>query len=481
MLENINPSLHIYNNEQGYLFLANIDKNGKFKQAPFNCDELIQANTYIINNEGKNIYNTCAIFNNKYRSARNVKKILVHYVDIDNHIQGFTLDQAQELKNYLEPYFNTAIPKPSTLMYTGRGIQLQFKLIGAEDTIKFNYTQRGLNKKIQSLLYKNNAYTLLNVDSLEDSARVLRTANTINTKSNTYSKVLYSSEAQYTQDEILRRFNLDYINEKGKNKGKKTHLKDLEGLNVSEVVRLKQSEQKQFKSYIKQEYTRETINQERQRDLFKLVEIRNNKGYLEGYRNNLISILIPLLTESKANIEDIRETLEELNNAFKSPLSDSELMAWVNQVKRFKGYQSNKYIINKLEITEDEQKALSVLISKKEVNRRYYSSNKEIVKAKAKISYKISPQKKIEQVKANNKKHKAKIKQYNNNYYLDHIEPLLSKANNKYAPIKACNKVNKLVLKAQAKELYNNGVKPKEIMKRLKISKMSLYRYIKEG
>lgn len=484
----ISPSFNIYDKEQGYFYIGNIDKQGKFKQLSFKCEEILKAQGYINNNTQNNIYNTCAVFKSgTYRGAINVKKVLINYIDIDNHINGCTEAQAQELLDYLEPLFDIAIPRPSLFIYTGRGVQLQFKLNNSSDITKFTYIQRGLNKKIEKIIFSNNKYILFNVkgleiDKLEDSARLLRTANTLNTKSNTYTRVLYSSDTRYTQDEIIEAFNLDYTREKGKNKGKETHLKDLVGFNLDEAIKTTRAQYNGFKSYIKKEYTRESLNLAKQQDLFKLASLRSDRGYKQGYRNKLIACLIPLFIEANTSLEDIRQALEELNGIYE-PLSDSEVKGWIRQAqfKRFKGAQSNKYLINYLEITEEEQSHLKAIISVKERNRRYYSKNKEVVKAKAKLNYRGNKEAKIEKVKKYNAEHQESIKLYKDNYYKDNKGAILDKANNKYKPIKTINKMNKAIKKAQAIEMYKQGIDYKTICNKLEITKSTLYRYVKEG
>lgn len=485
MLDNINPSLEIYNNKNGFLCITCIDGLGNCKNNFFKCDDLQQASRFLdqVTQKGNyNIYNSTATYNKPYkRTENNIKQVLELYLDIDNHIKPYTLKQAQAFIDEIKQLFDIAIPEPSLIIYSGRGVQLHFTISNYEtDKRKVKEVNRALQELFSNICKKIDAF--INVDGMSidevHDIRVLRTAYTLNLKSNTYTKPLYTSNTSYTLDELIKAFNLNYTYTKGNNKGKKRDLKETIGKNQDKVI--EEYKNKCYKRRLGKQYTKESLNTAKIQDLFKLIELRNAKGIREGYRNNVFFTAIPLFNEKHNNdINKVIDDLEELNNAFLEPVSDAQLEAWIRQTKTFRGYQKNETIINKLAITEEEQTHLKTLITKKESNRRYNAKNRGVRNAKSKVRYRSNPQAKIKRVQAYNGLNKDNKKQYDKERY-SKDSTLLNYANNRYKPIKEANELKKANLKAQALKLYEAGIKVKEILNKLEISKTTLYRYINE-
>lgn len=436
-MSELNLSLNKYNNKAGYFCLANINA-GSWQQNFFNCNELEQADNFIRANALLDSYNSIATFNTTKRTRANIELLTEHYIDIDNHLSPLSKEQAQEFLNeVLLPLFDISMPIPSQVVYSGRGLQLHFNLEGADDLIKWEYTQQALLERVQAICYSQNA--LLNAYGLEidksckDSARVLRTIGTRNSKSNTYTELLFSDEkAIYTQDEIIGNYNLDFTMPRGRYAGTKVKLNEYKGLNKHQVLKATQRQLKEFKTYSRL-YSRETLNQARQQDLFKIIALRNLKCINEGYRNNLLSIAVQLLRENTNDINYLINELLEVNSWFNEPLKEQEVISWCYSAVGKQLHFSNKYIINKLNITQDEQKQLITIISREVKNNRYYIKNADYLKAKQQERYK---------------------------------------------PIKFINSVNKTTLKAKARQLKEQGLKNKEIALKLNVSDRTIRRYL---
>ena len=343
----LNAALSKYTNSDPGYFCLSIN-NGFWKNYFYNITELNKANEFINANKGYDSYNSIATFytpNN--RTSLNVKLLNAHSIDIDNHLNPFTEQEARNfIDNVLMPLFDIAIPTPSLIVYTGRGLHLHFNLKGASDIPKWQLTQKALINTIENICYKNNS--LLDVKGLEvdkqvnDISRVMRTPGTYNSKSNSLATVIYESNNIYTQDEIINNYNLKYRQDKGKNKG--THfLRDsLKNIDRDKILKASARALRVFKTY-NPFYTVKTLNRERRKDLLKLIQIRNSKGENEGYRNTLIAIMLQL--EQEDNNKNLLDTLCSINQEFNKPLDPKELIAWFGcAITKPQYYYSNKTI-----------------------------------------------------------------------------------------------------------------------------------------
>lgn len=389
----LNKSLNRYKDTNGLLCIAYSNKyiGVDWKQVFFNnvsdtnayINEIgTTGNTYIgIGTYGKTIKK------NK-RNAKNVLELTAHYLDIDNHLSPFDINKAKNFeRNVLRPLYNNVIPEPSQVVFTGRGVQVFFNLKHATDTKKFKLVQTALCETIQKEITKKEVLTNvygLDIDSkVNDFARVLRVANTLNTEAKCFSEVIYESDKAYTQNSFIE----GYPNLQFKDKGKTYNLGAFKSVVYEDLAKATDNKLKFFKAY-RVGYTADTINMYRRKDLIKLIELRNAKNYTQGYRNTLIAIMLQLLKTYLTDSQEIYNKLLDINQMFKEPLEDTEILNWCKSAQ-FKDtiYFKTQTIIDKLGITEEEQQALKCLISKKTSNKRHYEKNKDFIKAKQKARY----------------------------------------------------------------------------------------------
>lgn len=493
-MQKINTSLNIYaqekqinNNE--YLIVSTKNKNGKYIPYAFNCDEYIQADELIRKSAFLDTYVSIATFLKPSNKIENIAKIYEHYIDIDQHdkLVHLSLNEAKDFVKLLEPHFGNDFPKPSYILYTGQGIHIHIKLINFNDLIKWSRTQELLMERIDNILKdlqeNNGLYKLLSVDpSGKNPNRVLRAENTFNTKSNTYSQVIYRSNEEYTQDDLINNFNLTHTIKRGKNKGQEKPLKDLIYNRQNETFKDNEVTYKKFKPLHNGAYTSKTLLNKRINDLYNLIAIRNKNNYLEGYRNMLMSVAVGLFYEDSKNYNETLENLFILNREFTSPLKENEVKAWLDHWIRLpnKWQFKTETIVNRLEITPQEEVKMKVLISNSYKCGNYRKGNKDKLNTKKRINYNLNSKSKLESVKKYDSRHKEKKRQYDKERYKNKQEPILSKANNRYAPIKAINKVNKLVLKQEAKNMQAQGIKYKDIAQALNVSLRTIKNYVKE-
>ena len=114
-------------------------------------------------------------------------------------------------------------------------------------------------------------------------------------------------------------------------------------------------------------------------DFKRIVSLRN--GEVVGYRNTLIMLYsyhYRLINE--VTVEELIKVTKEFNKSFREPYKVKELTSVCRSVNRTvkhfqddnnKGYKfTNKYIINALELEEQEQRKLITIISTEEKYRR---------------------------------------------------------------------------------------------------------------
>lgn len=382
----LNPCLNKYENSGGYFELSTIDQNKHKKQKFFTSGELPEANNYIEENKNRfNCYYSIATFTEKKRSQLNIDTIHLNFVDIDSHIAGLTKAEAVKFTEQLQPYFNNIIPEPSSIVYSGRGIQLLYSLYGAVDCVKWQLIQEGLFYKADSIVAKINVLmgAELETDFLKDTSRILRTPNTINLKSGYYSEIIYTSDHVYTQADLLEKYNLYSVE-----KGNKKPLKELLNIRAEDIEK---ASYKALRNYANtnRAYTVATLNTARIKDLLKLIEIRNKAGQLEGYRNKLINICCEIIRTSTTDINSILEQLTYINGHFEKPLRACELNAWASlKLKNPAYYYKHKTIITALQITPEEMEFMKVIRSKDLVNKKYYQAHRMQLTAKRNNKYK---------------------------------------------------------------------------------------------
>ena len=122
------------------------------------------------------------------------------------------------------------------------------------------------------------------------------------------------------------------------------------------------------------------MNKARLEDLRKLIKLRD--GDLMGHRNALIFVYGRQITMTEEiSIDNMIGRLGRLNKKFKDPLRASDIRAVAKSVittKKDNRGHTNKYIIETLAITPEEQKHMEILIGSKEKARRNVEIQRKI-------------------------------------------------------------------------------------------------------
>lgn len=373
------------------------------------------------NREYCNNYLSISTFKTGYRRREfNVKEVKRLFVDMDAHEKPINFDEAKLLANYMiDNWFDgEELPEPNYIIFSGRGLQVLFTLNGCDNVPEWKQYQTALLKCCQKLLEELKHHSLseasvvalehnVSIDDLKDATRVMRVPDTTNLKVNVDAKLLYSNEAnEYTLDELSTNYivfnkdNLGPIEEKKKSKKTKKKTKsepierdvDMSGIDMDD----KQGVDPYFFKII------ETTIKPRLNDLENLIRIRNEAGVVGGYRNNLIAIYIPTLVSCGCKNEDVIKEAHRVNSLFKKPLKKAEVNDWLNSCLRKKeivtadgnkGVSRVYYrfytntIIDKLQITKEEQEKMQVLCSEALKKKRSREKQKDVQNANRREVY----------------------------------------------------------------------------------------------
>lgn len=371
-------------------------------------DSVEQLNSYHANSFNYNNYLSVSTFRTgSTRSEYNVKEVKRLYVDMDAHDNPINLDEAKLLADYMiDNWFDGCdLPEPSYIIFSGRGLQILFTLNGCDNVTEWKPYQTALLKTCQKLLKDLKEHSLSEasivaiehepeIDMLKDASRVHRVPNTINLKSNVEAKLLYQNEDHvYTLNELNENYEVfsddNLVTEEKKKKNqKKTKSEpterdvDLSGIDMDE----KQGIDPHFFEIIDK-----TIRP-RLSDLETLIRLRNEAGVDAGYRNNLIAIAIPTLVSCGYKNDEVVKEAHRINALFNKPLKNAEVNDWLNSCLKKKeivnadgkkGVSRVYYrfytntIIEKLQITPEEQESMKVLCDEKLKKKRNREKNKD--------------------------------------------------------------------------------------------------------
>ncbi|MGU9020399.1 DNA-binding response regulator, partial [Clostridium perfringens] len=202
--------------------------------------------------------------------------------------------------------------------------------------------------------------------------RILRVPGSINSKSKTVVNILDEYEYVYDLREIQNGF-LPELKPYEKKKGRPSKI-----------------------NYI---YRERSLYYGRIQDIIKLCELREYD--LKGHRELILFLYRYYLCSFTEDIEKALNDVLELNSMFRQALSEREVIRATRSAERCyldknKQYKyKNETLIELLEITEEEQKYMTIIISKKEYKRRDRVYQKKKYQEQLKVQGKLSEKQKI--------------------------------------------------------------------------------------
>lgn len=301
----------------------------------------------------RDIYYTPNTFNSPIKRRKEyLWQLHRFYIDIDHKKGTRTIDQFEVAGAIEELVEAKKIPQPTEYINSGRGIHIYW------DIENCHIMLLDLWEKIEDYLFNQLKSIEKNIENIEldkratDPTRLLRLPGTINSKNNSQCYSMLKREKN-----IYNIFDLKkaYIKPNKAYKKNKSNIAYLPTKNLY------------------------TLNKSRIEDFKAIVSLRD--GEVEGYRNTLIMLYsyhYRLINE--VTVEELVKEVREFNKTFKKPYSIKELNSVCRSINRTvkhfqedetKGYKfSNKYIINALDISENEERKLLTIISTGEKYRR---------------------------------------------------------------------------------------------------------------
>lgn len=316
---------NLHESNDGFITIAKNQKT--WKQQYFN-----DINKINIRLNTKDTYVSQNSFKNQSRRLINLNRLHSIYIDIDCYRKNLT---KEAVIYFLEEMYGE-IPRPNFLIDSGRGIY--YVILINEDKKKLAEWQT-----IEKFLYSKIEWLGADAKCL-DATRVLRVIDSINSRNNNKVKVLDQYEYNYSIDEILENYIPEIRKYKKSKKKKKGRPKKIVSL-----------------------YNLYHLYASRIADIEKLCELRNYN--MTGYRETTLFLYRYFGNIYHDNEEDALYNALELNKMFTEPLNEDELIKDTESASRYykdiKYKYSNAKLISILDITEEEQKKLSTIISTK--------------------------------------------------------------------------------------------------------------------
>lgn len=368
---------HLYKNSEGYIQILKL-ADGKVMKI-YNT-QYKGVKEIIESVEGEeDVYISPNTFYKPFRAVENIRHFRALYIDIDLKYYY----KAETVYMIYEKALLEEIPEPSMVVDSGRGLHIYWRIEDAPYGALWTW------QELEDFLYKKLEHLGADIKATE-GARLLRLPNTYNSRSNSECKILIEKDITYSMFDLREK----YLKYKSKSYQLELH----------QVKEFKQNK----KSVVSPLFNSYSLHSYRVEDLKTLCKLRNYD--VEGHRNFILHCYAYWTGIYVRDDEELEKQVIEFNNAFKKPLKENEVKAILRcipkAINKFLDYQQrlkeglvakvtkgmnerggywykNETLIDRLEITPEEQKKMKTIIGtsekyeRKNVKRRASRRNEE--------------------------------------------------------------------------------------------------------
>lgn len=347
----------LHKEKDAFVTVATKTLEGSWTEANYQVKDWFN---HVTTDEDKSCYSSVNTFYRKSRSNQNARHLNALFVDLDVYNENISKLDAMSGIDFLVK--KEILLEPTFVVDSGRGLYAIWKIESVPG--RFQNVQK-LYNHVQEYLIEN--MKDLGADpQAKDIARVLRVPGSFNSKSNSSVEILKYSARCYT----LRLF--------------QELMNDTNGVDWSiKTKKFAERPKKQKKSSgkISRLFNFYTLAISRARDLEMICEIRRYD--IQGYRNTLLHIYAYQMMLIHKDLNIAKDVTKSLNAKLTEPLSNQEITSLCRSVykayqdhlkDKTKGYNyKNETIIERLEVTEEEQKNMKTLLG----TREKYNRNNE--------------------------------------------------------------------------------------------------------
>lgn len=310
----------------------------KEEQSPIIKSEIGNRLYSLVPNEtwlGEDVYFSLNTFKSYHRRSDDCVRLNALYTDLDCYKIGIDVNEARFQID--EMIANEEILMPNIIIYSGRGLQLIWLM-------EFMYYKNYLKlwQLMQDEIYKR--FSHLNSDSqVKSVTQVFRLAGSVSSRTGGIVKAEYLRDARYSIGE-MKEFLLPELPVITKEQ------------NTESITQDVKKKEKKSTSHL---LTENSLNQARLNDFEKLLEIQpivNRKTLLFNYA----------ICAKALGMDDklIERNLQRIISSFYKPLPNSRIKGAINSVNQVAYKKNNERLINELNITLEQQRQLSTIISK---------------------------------------------------------------------------------------------------------------------
>ena len=349
---------HLYHDKRGGQMIR-LRISGKEVSQLSTCDMEQLAAT---GTDSANFYTTVNTFRGYKRESSRVFNYTAIFIDLDcnSHDMEKIRDAKDRTVRILEAAYESGeLSVPTMITDTGRGFGLQYILKKSIANTNRTVDQKAFFKKVRKKLFEK-YQEILSVDSqaaqadaaVLDDARVCRMPGTYNAAADRYCRLISISEKYYELNEIVKGCHLWIW------KSDEAYKKEREERERKRKAQIASGAVVSFAEY------KFPFLDARLEQLMKLQDLRG-KDCTNDCRENILFIAYSTLTQIDHDTAAAR--LQEMNDRFVEPLAQDELDHIVEETDNsvgvgHRGYYKlkNEYIIERLDLTEEEIRVIGL-------------------------------------------------------------------------------------------------------------------------